>query len=489
MDDVKNELKMNQRDEDFDRRNNENCFLKDKQRIKYNSFIFLEIIPLEKQNQLFNGLDNLYSEVNGYCSTRLEYREIYSNRHHKLFQKCSLNLPSIVNLNCKENYFDTATYQDLGDNIREIEISVSNPLPSIILLQLNVHLNEEVSQKINEIVYKYHPQKEETITLQNGTFIKKSHPEMQKRSEISNFRNSLHKETIDFLKKYFSGIFFYLAETAPSIVPTIDVISFDYPSDEKGIIAWGRENSGFISCFNTYFSSHTCYRNRNYLLMFESNDFEDNNYNNYSNYIVFANRKERIDKSYFDIDSEIVMKINECDFNLIAIDRFVREQENQVGKLNTLITQEIENLQSDNLNKIIDNQKKVVKAIFSFERFSIEFSEPWSFHRNFKFKNLIFWEDVDKSTELFHEIKDSIDFRIKKINILNSLFSQEYEKILSLKNLEYNKKMQQSVYYLTIIVIFLAFIQLLLLLKTELWNLIMTSWDALLESIYFLQFQ
>jgi len=470
---------MDKLNEDFERQENENCFLKDKQQIKYNSFILLEIIPLEKQNQFFVGLDNLYSDVKDYSSKRLEYRKIYSNCHSRLFQSYSLNLPPIVNLNYKKEYiYPTAAYHDLGDNIKEIEVSISNPIPSIIILQLNVHLKEEASQKINEIIYIYHSEKEETITLNNGVFSKLALPSNQKQFEISNFKNSLHKEAIGFLKKYFSGIFFSLAEDVSSIVPTIDVISFDYPSDEKEIITWGRENVGFVRCFNTYFSSYTCYRYENYLLLIESNYLDDNSYDNY---IVFANRKESSDEHYCDIDSAIVSKINRCDFNLIAIDRFVKEQENHVGKLNSLITQELENLQNENLNKVIDSHKEVVKTTFSFERFNIEFTEHWFSHKNFKFKNLIFFEDVDKPTELFHYIKDSIDFRIKKISILNSLFSQEYEKILNLKNLEFNKKMQNLVLCLTIVVIILAIIQILLILKIDFLSIIMTSWNTLIE--------
>ena len=43
--------------ENFVRQQNERCFLKDKQKIKYHSFILLEIVPLEKINQLISGID------------------------------------------------------------------------------------------------------------------------------------------------------------------------------------------------------------------------------------------------------------------------------------------------------------------------------------------------------------------------------------------------------------------------------------------------
>jgi hypothetical protein len=454
---------------DFDRKDNEYCFLQDKQKIQYHSFILLEIIPLEKKDQLLNGLDNLYSEVKDYCSTRLEYRKTFSNCESKLFQSHISYLPSLVNSELKgKGIFLSTAFHDLGKNIKSVDISISHPIPSSIILQINVHLNDEVSKTINDIIYRYHTEIDETIKLQNGSFTKIISPGMQKKSEINGFRNSLHKEAVDFFKNFFTGIFFNSIDTTPSIIPSIDVFSFDYPTKDEEIVTWGREYSGFLHCFSTFLGPYRCYRHENYILTIESNDSDEDN-----NYIVFANRKESADALYHNVDSAIIGKINDCDFDLIAIDRLVKQQENHVGKLNLLITQEIESLQSDNFNRAIDSQKEVIQTIFSFERFSIEYTEHWFSRIDYEFKNLIFREGLDKQTELFHEIKDHIDFRIKKINILNSLFSREYEKILNLKNLEFNKKMQNVVYHLTIVVIILTIIQVLLSFKTELWEIIM----------------
>ena len=469
MQNVNSQAKLVKTHQDHDREDNERCFLKDKQQIKYHSFILLELIPLEKKDQLFDGLDKLYSDVTEYCSLGLEYRKTFSNCQSKLFQKYTSHLPPIVNLKLKgKRAFISSAFHDLGDNIQTIDISISKALPSTIILQINICLNDEVSQTINDIIYKYHTTKEESIKLQNGFFTKFFSPGMLKESEIYSYRCLLHEEAVIFFRKYFTGFFFNLVETSPSIIPSIDVFSFDYPNEDEEIMKWGHNNYGFLRCFNTFFGPYRCYRYENYLLTIVSNDLDE-----YTNYIVFANRKESVDSSYHNVDSAIILKINDCDFDLIAIDRLVKQQENHVGKLNLLITQELEYLQHDNFERVINSQKEVIQTLFSFERFSIEYTEQWFSPIDCEFKCLIIKEELDKQTELFHDIKNSIDFRIKKIDILNSLFSREHEKILNLKNLEFNKKMQNLVYYLTIVVIILTIIQVLVSFKTELLDILM----------------
>jgi Mg2+ and Co2+ transporter CorA len=201
--------------------------------------------------------------------------------------------------------------------------------------------------------------------------------------------------------------------------------------------------------------------------------FETSDSHSYNNYVIFANRIESVHTGYYDVDSGIKGEINDCDFDLFAIDRFVKQQENHVGKLNLILSQEIENIQSNNFNKAIGNRKKVIQTIFSFERFSVEFKRYRFFPIEFEFNELVVREQLGKQIEFFKDLQDNIDARIKEINSLNSLFSKEHETILSLKNLEFNKKMQDKILYLTILMIILTFIQVILIIRTSGWDIVM----------------
>lgn len=453
MDDVGREFELAKKHQDHIKKRNEWCFLKDNQHVKYHSFILLEIIPLEKINQLFDGLDNLYSEVleSGSCSSRLDYRRTLSNCQSKLFQRYTLYLPPLATSRLKGKIFPCVAFHDLGNNFQEMEISISHPIPSTIILQINVHLEEEISKKINDIIYEYHTEKREPI---KGTFTRIFSPDHQKESEIYQLRKSLHEEVVNFLRKYFSGYFFELVNTTPSVVPSIDVFSLDLPSKDDEIVNWGKENHGFLRCFSTFIDPYYCFRHDNYLLTFETNDA-----NEYNNYLIFSNRLER-DTGYYDIDSGIKGEINDCDFDLLAIDRFIKQQENHVGELNLIISQEIENIQSNNFNKAIGNRKKVIQTSFSFERFSVEFKRFRFFPIEFEFNKLVIGEQSSKQIEFFKGLQDNINARIKEITALNSLFSHEHETILSLKNLEFNRRMQWLVLILAIIMLIFTVIQI-----------------------------
>ena len=466
MDDVGNESEQTKKHQNYVKKRNEWCFLKDKQQIKYQSFIILEIIPLEKINQLFNGLEKLYSEVSEYDSSKLDYRRILPNSQSKLFQSFTLYLPPLVNSKFKEKLFPGEAFHNLGDNFQQMDISISHPIPSTTILTINVHLEEGLSKKINDIIYQYHTEKREPIKAQKGNLTRIISPEQQKESEIYNLRKSLHEEAVNFLRKFFIGNFFELITTIPSIVPSIDLFSFDFPSKDDEIVNWGMENSGFLRCFGTFIGPYNCFRYENYLLAFETSD-----YNAFNNYVLFANRSDSVDETYCDVDTAIKLKINDCNLDLLAIDRFVKQQENRVGKLNLIISQEIENIKGNNFNNAIENRKEVIQTIFAFERFGVEFKEHRFLQSHCKFYELIVKEQSDKQIELFKALQNNIEARIKEIKTLNSLFSHEHETILSLKNLEFNKKMQDVILVLTMLIILLTVIQVLLIIVTE-WEII-----------------
>jgi hypothetical protein len=481
MNSAENESELAKKHRDFDRERNEWCFLKDKQQVKYQSFILLEIIPLEKINQLFDGLDHLYSDILESNSSSLEYRKILSDGQSKLFQTHTLNLPPLVSSKLKGKVLPMGSFHDLGINFQAMDISISHPIPSTTILRINVRLEEELSKKINDIIYKYHEEKREFIKPQNKNLIRIITPDQQKESEIYHLRKSLHVEAINFIRKYFTGYFFELENTIPSIVPSIDLFSFDFPGKDDEIITWGMENNGFFRCFSTYIHQFNCFRHENYLMTFESNHFVE-----YNNYLIFANRRETVDKMYGDVDAAIIGNLDFCDFDLLAIDRLVKQQESHVGKLNLIISQEIESIQSNDFPKAISNRKKVIQTIFSFERFSVEFNKNRFLPIEFKFYGLMAKPQMDiKKIELFNSLRESIEARIKEIHTLNMLFSQEHETILSLKNLEFNKKMQDIVLVLTFFIIILTFTQVVLLIGQE-WDTIMKFFASGISQIVLL---
>jgi hypothetical protein len=455
MDNGRSESELTKKHEDFVRQQNERCFLKDKQQVKYHSFILLEIIPLEKINQLFDGLDSLYLEVSQSESGRLNYRKILSDSHSKLFQTNTLYLPYIATLRLKGKIFPTCAFHDLGDNIQHMYISIYHILPSTAVLQIHVYLEDEISKKINGIIYEYHTEKQETIETPKGGYIEIYSPENQKKSEIYHLKQSLHGEAVNFLKKYFSGYFFELTNNDTSIVPSIDLFSLELPNKDDEVINWWRENRGFLRCLDTFYDSYTWLKYENYMFTSQKND-----YSMYDNYLILANRTNGLDHLYPDVDTAIEENLNFCCFDLLAIDRLVKLQESNVGKFNLTVSQEIDNIRSNNFNKAIEGRKEILRTIFSFERFVAEFAGYWLRPDRFKFEPLFDTKESGKQMDLFKGLHENINTRIKEINALISLFAREHENVLNLKNLEFNKKMQDKVLWLTILILILTIIQI-----------------------------
>jgi hypothetical protein len=448
--------------ENFVRQRNERCFLKDKQKIQYHSFILLEIVPLEKINQLISGIDKLYANVSISQESRLNYKNILSDCHSKLFQWNTLNLPYITTSKLKGEVLPNCAFHDLGDKIRHMHISIYKVLPSSVILQIQVYLDDKISKKINDTIYKSHKEIREPIETPKGKYTNIYGPERQKKLEIYQLRKELHKEAIDFLNNYFKGYFFELSKENISVVPSIDLFSLDYPEKEDEISDWGIENSGFFHCFNTCIMPWDSFKYENYLFCFESErDIE------FENYVIFANRKTSTDDMYSDIDSAIEEGLNFCSFDLIAIDRWVRTQESVVGKLNSTVSEDISKIQENKFSKAIETRKVVLKSVFSFERFGAEYKGYGFIPDKFAFKSLKDKKNPERQIDLFKGLKEGIGTRIKEINNLIDGFTRQYETILNLKSLEFSKNMQTKVVTLTIVVIVLAILQIIILIDSK----------------------
>ena len=453
--------------ENFIRQENEWCFLKDKQKIKYHSFILLEIVPLEKINQLISGIDKLYANVSISQESRLNHKNILSDCHSKLFQRNTLNLPYITTSKLKGEVLPNCAFHDLGDEIRHIHISIHKVLPSTVILQIKVYLDDKISKKINDTIYKYHEEISEPIETPKGKYTNIYGPERQKESEIYQLRKGLHKEAIHFLNNYFKGYFFESSKENISVVPSIDLFSLDYPEKEDEILDWGIENSDFFHCFSTCIIPWKSFKYENYLFCFESErDIE------FENYVIFANRKTSTDDMYHDIDTAIEEGLNFCSFDLIAIDRWVRTQESVVGKLNSTVSEEISKIQENEFSKAIETRKVVLKSVFSFERFGAEYKEYGFIPDKFAFKSLEDKKNPVRQIDLFKGLKEGIGTRIKEINNLIDGFTRQYETILNLKSLEFSKNMQTYVLTLTIVVIVLAIFQIIIVIDSEILELI-----------------
>ncbi len=450
------------------RQENERCFLKDKQKVKYHSFILLELVYLEKVKQLISGLDKLYANASIFQKSRLDCKKFLSDCHSKLFQRCTLYLPYITTSKLKGNFLPNCTFHDLGDKIRHIHISIYKILPSTVILQIQVYLDDKISKKINDSIYKYHKEIGESISTPKEKYIKMYGPEGQKESEICQLRKDLHKEAVDFLNNYFKGYFFELSQENISVVPSIDLFSLDYPVKEDEIFVWGTENIGFLNCFSTHINYYYSFKYKNYLFCFESKRDDE-----FENYVIFANRKTSTDKMYTDIDRAIEGGLNFCSFDLIAIERWIRIQESVVGKLNSTVSEEISKIQENKFGKAIETRKVVLKSVFSFKRFGVEYKRCGFISDRFAFKSLKGKKNPERQIDLFKGLKEGIDTRIEEINNLIDEFTKQYETILNLKNLEFSKNIKNSVLWLTIVIIVLSIFQITILVNPKISELIM----------------
>ena len=348
------------------RQENERCFLKDKQKLKYHSFILLELVPLEKIEQLISGLDKLYVNAALSQKSRLNYKKFLSDCHSKLFQRFILNLPSIVSSNLKGEVLSDCIFSDLGNKIQRIHISIYKVMTSNVILQFQVCLNGKISEKLNDIIYQYHEEIIESVEAPKGGFITVYGPEIKKKNEIYQLKKDLHREAVDFLKNYFNGYFFERSKENISVVPSIDLFSLEYPLKEEEILDWGFVNNPFFSCFNVHIDPYRTFKYENYLFCIESKrDVE------FDNYTLFANRKTSTENMYPDIDSAIVLKLNSCPFDLIAIERWIRIQENVVGELSSTVSEEISEIQKNKFSKAIETRKNVLKSVFSYKSFEV----------------------------------------------------------------------------------------------------------------------
>lgn len=415
-------------------------------------------------DRLSNGLTKLYEDYANFGVRNLNFDNFFNNDNlsfgswHKL--------PLISNSNF-DNIPIESLNMDLGEHVKFMDLQIFHVLPSSFLLSIHAYFDENASKELNAIIQKNHETKilyhkfPETIP-DNQKYISyttSSHfdPESVKTDEITEFRLCVKKEVVDFFLNFdLKGLFFKSFLKDISIIPSIEFFSLDLPSDEKNLIKWGRENNGFLHCFHTYLHPNNCYKlddDKNSYLFFA----ENNTKNKFSNYFIFKSSKnDENDDLIFDYENK---------FEFLVFSRWLQIHKKRVAEFSNIISKEIENLRKNKLQDVLKTRKKIYKGIFYFERFKTEYKLKDFQQTGFK---LIGNKNIDLNASRMEYIKQDIEI----IDGIINTFNKHFDVILGLKNIEYSEKMQNKVYRLTLIVIFLAIIQLIFALNQINFNLL-----------------
>ncbi len=439
----------------FVKQENEWCFLPNKEKIKYHSLILLEVFYLEEFQSLIQGLDKLYENINRIDFSRLRYREILEQSRNKLFVTHTLNLPYVSNERLRGNVLPGRVFHKLGENINHLDIQLHQVFPSLAVLQIQVYFDDSVQDKINNIIYQYHEEKKETVETVQGSYETIKSPIHLKEKEISEIRQNLKNEVIKFLSNYFKGEFLKLHTMDAHIVPSIDLVSLNYPENTSDLIEWRQKHQSFFQCVGADVFEYYLFKYENYLFCSELN-FKST----FNNYMIFANRKESADITYPDEDTSIEHRISFCAFDLLAMDRLVDIQVKMAGEFNTLISQELMLLNKNRIGTVIDTRRRISQNIFHFERFKTEFEQYVPVPDKFPFKGL-----KGKDNYLFDNVKKNLTKKMNHLEKVINTFEKHSNANLNLKNIEYSKKIQNLMIALTFLMIILAIIQIVVALN------------------------
>ncbi len=435
---------------------NERTFLENNQKIKYHSFTLLELFTLEQFEMLNNGLDRLFSE-NPRLNRKNNYRELLSKRN-KLYSWSSVHLPYASTERLKGKVLGDHAFHNLGNNIQYLDFHLYKIMPSVVVLQIKVYLEDKVSEDVNKIIYQYFDEEKVEHKSPKNSYTSIIHPEAIKRREIKKIQDKVKDEAISFLKRFFSGFFMNFYGEVKSIVPTIHLFSLSYEKDQKKIHNWQLKNSGFIHVLGASNAPWNNYIFERYLFSEESDRDKD-----FENYVIFANRSLPFDDMYSSLDEDIEERIGYCSFDILALLRYVQVQEQLVGKINNLVSKEVNEINNNNFGNAITSRKDILKHVFAFQRFETEFN-----HYNMGSDRFLFMSVFDphrpneKNNNMLKGTKKGVEKRIKDINNLINGFTRQYETIIDLKNVEYSKKMQDIVFWLTILIIVLTVVQIII---------------------------
>lgn len=405
---------------------NEQCFLKDKEHVNFNSVIINEIF--HDKNSLKEGINKLFNSFGK--------EEDYPNwkdtmnfiDDYKVFNSKIKFVFTIYNENSNnKKLFSTLK---LGNYIDSIHISIISISFSIYALEMRAFLNEKATDELNHIIYSYH-KTEIRKTEYYGDY--KSFicdPITIKWAEIDNLKKKIKSDLIEFALRYFSGYFLSLYDKSTGLIPSVDVFSFNFPITNKNTIDFDQINF-FLSCFN--FSSE--YFINDDFFIYEEN-YRLPSYLN-KNFILFINShllKKQHNNNLEENEAIIWFLDRRMTFYSIALNKWFKLQENIIADINNYLSTEINSLKYNNLDKILKNRNRIYKKIFIFETFKSEIVD----------NDAIFTDGIEgtlfSEEECFIEfIKREISLQSKKIQTQISLFKYYSDYNLKIKNIEFNK--------------------------------------------------
>lgn len=432
---------------------NERCFLPNNDKINYDSVILLELFQIENFNDLFDGLDRLYINLNSYDKLSLCYRQIVPEDNENQFRG-TLYLPCIVNTKFKGRPLSRVVFQDMDNSINHISINLKATLPSLITLQIQASLDTSVSKSVNDIIYTYHGVNEQNNSS-DYEFPHNDLPSQIKNKQIKDIKNHLKNEVIKFLSAYFEGEFFKEAKKHISHVPSIDLFSLSYPDKLDDISKWF-DDCRFFYCFDILAFQKTTYKCENYIFILNSSSDEKDVFPNHS---IIANLKTTNKNGYATVKGSIQYPLNSCSFELLSYYRWL-EMKRRVGtSFNLLVSKEREYIDNNDLSKVISNRELIAEYFFQFERFKIEITGIAAVYVkcNYKFKSL-----GDGNLCLFDAIMEQINVNLDYMEKFITTLNRHSDSTLALKNIEYTKKMQDLVLFLTLVVIIISVAQMIL---------------------------
>ncbi|MCC4772061.1 hypothetical protein FXV91_18405 [Methanosarcina sp. DH2] len=144
---------------------------------------------------------------------------------------------------------------------------------------------------------------------------------------------------------------------------------------------------------------------------------------------------------------------------MLAFKRWLEIEERTGTELNLLISKESEYVANNQFKKAIINREEITKYLFYFERFKIEIN---------MFDSMLVddcpaFESLDKKNRfLFRNVMTKIKRHINYIDEFVNTLNRHSDNILALKNIEYNKNVQNSVLRLTYLIIIISIVQIIL---------------------------
>jgi hypothetical protein len=428
--------------------------LPNNEQVQYSAIILLDFFYVEEFENLFDGLDVLYSETYKICSNlnylncQLNYRKL--NSEEMFYDKSTyLRLPLIIN--SRSHSGSNYTCYDLGSDIKELHLTLYSILPSIIVLQVQANLLPHVSEKVNNIFYGC-PNDTSIAQLEKDRLKEDRSLSNLKKESIYEIKNELKKQIVDFISTFFKGFFFKKSKKYFSIIPSIDVYSLTYPEESKGISKWIHDNPLFFQCFNI-FAYNTGYKFEEFLF-FRNFDSEEP----FTNYSILISREGSEKELNYNHEGSIGFPLPEISFDLLCLHRWLEFTERHMRNFKKSIIKEMGDFTQNELKNLISNRQLITKELFYFERFKIEIEEYnlWFLHKDYEFKSL-----NDPERCLFEMLLKMIKRDIKSMDAITKVLNNHSINNLNLKNIEYNNKMQDKVLQLTYIVIIFAIIQII----------------------------